>query len=277
MDFARTSMQLNWIAYFTTSVVWRPKVFCAAPEGVVSFHRQCIPSHDFPIWERLSREPLTQCDVRLEGTIEDDGIGCLHVDFANKNIGGGVLGNGAVQEEIRFCINPELIVSRLFVEEIAENEAIFITGTERYSSYIGYASTFCWKDAYNDTTPSDLKGQLKSEIVAIDALNFSRYSELAQFEERFVQRELNKAFCGFKRSPISCSANPIPIATGNWGCGAFQGDLGLKALIQIMAASAAQRDLLYFTFGNRKFAAELYETVQLLCDARVTIGRSIAA
>lgn len=28
------------------------------------------------------------------------------IDFANKNIGGGVLYNGAVQEEILFCIFP---------------------------------------------------------------------------------------------------------------------------------------------------------------------------
>jgi hypothetical protein len=28
------------------------------------------------------------------------------VDFANKNIGGGVLANGAVQEEILFCVFP---------------------------------------------------------------------------------------------------------------------------------------------------------------------------
>ena len=40
----------------------------------------------------------------------------LQVDFANKFVGGGVLGDGCVQEEIRFLINPELIVTRLFTE-----------------------------------------------------------------------------------------------------------------------------------------------------------------
>jgi poly(ADP-ribose) glycohydrolase len=35
------------------------------------------------------------------------------VDFANKEIGGGVLGNGAVQEEILFLLFPEAIVSKL--------------------------------------------------------------------------------------------------------------------------------------------------------------------
>jgi len=39
-----------------------------------------------------------------------------------------VLGSGSVQEEIRFCICPELIVSRLFCEGMDDNECIVITG-----------------------------------------------------------------------------------------------------------------------------------------------------
>ncbi|KAI5067121.1 hypothetical protein GOP47_0017649 [Adiantum capillus-veneris] len=41
------------------------------------------------------------------------------------------------------------------------------------------------------------------------------------------------------------------IATGNWGCGAFGGDVELKSLLQWMAASQAGRPFLhYFTFGS---------------------------
>ena len=43
-------------------------------------------------------------------------------------------------------------------------------------------------------------------------------------------------------------SNPVPIATGNWGCGAFGGDVQLKFLIQLLAASQNDRDLAYFTF-----------------------------
>ena len=50
------------------------------------------------------------------------------MDFANKTIGGGVLGEGSVQEEIRFVICPELIVSLLFTEVLEDNEAVVITG-----------------------------------------------------------------------------------------------------------------------------------------------------
>ncbi len=59
----------------------------------------------------------------------------IQVDFANKFIGGGVLGHGCLQEEIRFLICPELIVSRLFTEVLDPNEVVEITGAEMYSTY----------------------------------------------------------------------------------------------------------------------------------------------
>jgi poly(ADP-ribose) glycohydrolase len=46
----------------------------------------------------------------------------LQVDFANKYLGGGVLTHGCVQEEIRFLICPEMIISRLFTEGLEKNE-----------------------------------------------------------------------------------------------------------------------------------------------------------
>jgi poly(ADP-ribose) glycohydrolase len=42
-----------------------------------------------------------------------------------------------VQEEIRFMINPELIVGMLFMASMGDNEAIEIVGAERFSQYMG--------------------------------------------------------------------------------------------------------------------------------------------
>ena len=42
-----------------------------------------------------------------------------------------------VQEEIRFMINPELIVGMLFMASMDDNEAIEIVGAERFSQYMG--------------------------------------------------------------------------------------------------------------------------------------------
>ena len=42
-----------------------------------------------------------------------------------------------------------------------------------------------------------------------------------------------------------------PVATGNWGCGAFKGDPQLKSMLQWAATSAAGRPrMIYCTFGN---------------------------
>jgi len=60
---------------------------------------------------------------------------------------------GAVQEEIRFMICPELIISRLFAQQLEANEAILIKGAERYSNHIGYSKTFEWFGDYRDPTP----------------------------------------------------------------------------------------------------------------------------
>ena len=42
-----------------------------------------------------------------------------------------------MQEEIRFMINPELIVGMLFMASMDDNEAIEIVGAERFSQYMG--------------------------------------------------------------------------------------------------------------------------------------------
>ena len=63
------------------------------------------------------------------------------MDFANRYIGGGTLGRGRVQEEIRFMVCPELLVSLLFMEAMQENEAIHISGFEQFAATCGYAAS----------------------------------------------------------------------------------------------------------------------------------------
>ncbi|CAK5085374.1 unnamed protein product [Meloidogyne enterolobii] len=111
-------------------------------------------------------------------------------------------------------------------------------------------------------------GRVMSELLAIDALNFTH--PLDQFFEGYIRRELRKAFIGFA---IRTAWSFDQIATGNWGCGVFGGDLHLKSLIQLMAASLACRPLVFFTFGKKLFAQELEETVKLLQAEGFTIGK----
>ncbi|EDO30791.1 predicted protein, partial [Nematostella vectensis] len=57
---------------------------------------------------------------------------------------------GCVQEEIRFLICPEMILSRLFCERLDSNECVFIIGAQRFSNYTGYAHTFKWAGHHDD-------------------------------------------------------------------------------------------------------------------------------
>ena len=72
------------------------------------------------------------------------------MDFANRHVGGGVLNKGRVQEEIRFTVCPELLVSILFMEEMAENEAIIISGFGQFSVTCGYAAGLEFVSMYKD-------------------------------------------------------------------------------------------------------------------------------
>ncbi|XP_061087122.1 poly(ADP-ribose) glycohydrolase-like isoform X2 [Conger conger] len=236
------------------------------PTGLVTFTRQCLTS--FPKWES-SKVQFSRLHITCEGTIEDNGTGMLQVDFANRMVGGGVTGSGLVQEEIRFIINPELIVSRLFTEAMDHNECLIITGTEQYSRYTGYAETYKWAGEHKDETPQDEWRRRYTEIVAIDALRYRHFLE--QFQPEKMTRELNKAYCGFARPEVE-SQHLSAVATGNWGCGAFGGDTRLKALLQMMAAAEAGRDVAYFTFGDDQLMKDVHDMHCFLTNKRVSVG-----
>uniref|UniRef100_A0A2K6W0V6 poly(ADP-ribose) glycohydrolase n=1 Tax=Onchocerca volvulus TaxID=6282 RepID=A0A2K6W0V6_ONCVO len=233
------------------------------PTGLLTIRRQ---NGSAPNWSSVHL-PLSELYVSHTGTIENDGHGMLQVDFANEFIGGGVLSSGCVQEEIRFLICPEMIVSMILCERMHHNEAIVICGAEQFSDYDGYGSSFRWRPMKKmHSFPRDRFNRLCCELVAIDALPFSNKHE--QFNIDLIDRELLKAYVGFAVN----NGTMKPVATGNWGCGVFGGDLHLKSLIQLMASSAQKRCLYYFTFGDRKFAENFNEIYKILVQSGVTVG-----
>ncbi|KAH8397875.1 hypothetical protein KR222_004719, partial [Zaprionus bogoriensis] len=231
------------------------------PTGCVTFVRLSEKPEQQVHWH-LSTAGMSSIPIHINagGTIEDQGCGLLQVDFANKFLGGGVLGQGCVQEEIRFVICPELLVSKLFTECLLPAEALLMVGSERFSNYTGYAGSFVWAGNHEDRTPYDSSRRRRTAIVAIDALSFSQISTTHQYREELILRELNKASIGFRHALVT---PPPGVATGNWGCGAFGGDPHLKALIQIMVCAHHSRPLAYFTFGNCQLRDDLHVLWQL--------------
>ncbi|KAJ6841344.1 putative poly(ADP-ribose) glycohydrolase 1 [Iris pallida] len=180
------------------------------PTGVVSFERKVLPFEqrsnyisypEVDFW-RTSAISLCPFEAFPSGLIEDQNYEALEVDFANEYLGGGALHRGCVQEEIRFMINPELIIGMLFMPSMRKNEAIEIVGVERFSHYMGYGSSFRFMGDYLDKKQLDSFGRRKTRIIAIDALYSPRRR---QYEVEGLIREVNKAYCGFfYRSKYQC-------------------------------------------------------------------------
>ena len=117
----------------------------------------------------------------------------------------------------------------------------------------------------------------------MDALDFTRQpgGPGAQYSSQCCEREVGKAWAAFSAPDVpggeptpdaadmiarsSVAADPeeqkrreevradrLGIASGNWGCGVFGGDKFLKALLQAIAATLADRPLLqYYTYVTR--------------------------
>ncbi|KAH8291569.1 hypothetical protein KR018_000850, partial [Drosophila ironensis] len=238
------------------------------PTGCVTFVRRSGKPENQVDWSQ-SAAPLGAVPLHVDaaGTIEDEGMGLLQVDFANKYLGGGVLGHGCVQEEIRFVICPELFVGKLFTECLRPFDALLMYGAERYSNYTGYASSFMWSGNHEDATPRDSSRRRQTAIVAIDALHFVQAEQ--QYRNDLMERELNKAYFGFMNWMVD--SPPPGVATGNWGCGAFGGDPYLKAILQLMVCAQVGRSLAYYTFGNCKLRDEFHELFGRLSKAEVTV------
>ena len=202
-------------------------------------HGRC----DLDAWAQLP-ETLKEVEIDTTRKIEDY-HNSAEVDFANKHLGGGVLGAGAVQEEIQFITRPEQIVGLLFCESMTDKEAILIKGAKIYSGYKGYASTFAY-DPLSIFSQCDVDGGSEREVIAIDAQDYSNFHPRAQYGKEEILRELNKAYVGFSGDLTTKKV----IATGSWGCGSFQGDAQLKFLLQWMAATRAGRDMKYSSFGK---------------------------
>jgi hypothetical protein len=177
------------LKYHLTVVAFFPEIICEL---------QLLLTLAIPAWYQLflHHRKITVQEISFSSKYIAH---LFQIDFANAFIGGGVLGHGCVQEEIRFLISPELIVSRLFTERLSDNECLIMTGFERFSDYAGYASTFRFTGNHVDQTPVDPASlHRRTRLVAIDALYFR--SETAQFTKDNIVRELNKAFVGFDSS-----------------------------------------------------------------------------
>lgn len=221
---------------------------------------------------------LSEVGISPTGVIED-AHGALEADFANHVLGGGVLARGCVQEEIRFAICPELMLSRLICECLRSDEAVIMNGAATFSHYTGYASTFQFAGRATIPSPTEQEASLgmrNISVVAFDAVNYCQGNLQPghQYLVPWQDRDMIKALAAFSGSPLSTltCASSGPIATGNWGCGAFGGDVELKLIQQWIVASFLSRPLQYFTFGNESLCTNFAAVRACLQRAHCSVG-----
>jgi poly(ADP-ribose) glycohydrolase len=273
------------VTYFSTAA---RVVQGQAGAEIISFERICLSEQTEllnPDFWAACELPLSEMSVVEPGAIEL-AHGTLQADFANEFIGGGVLHGGNVQEEIRFSICPEMLVSMLFCERMKDLEAVVIVGAQQFSQYSGYGGSFtCEGPASPDSNALDAQGRRDIHLVAIDALC---YPGDLQYEPAGMVRELVKASAGFQGDQHEAGGALRAVATGNWGSGVFGGDPQLKCLLQWMAATVAGRAVIHFPYGDQRmstFASILLlfegkrvkDVWKLLCDTHATTnGRQMS-
>ena len=243
-------------------------------EEKIIFARKNEKSKDY-----LEKSDVELCKLKLIDTKESlfNGDASYGIDFANQYIGGGTLNGGCVQEEILFAIEPEAIVSLFFMEVMDDNDAIAIFNTIQYSKYDGYG----WDFIYTGCAIDD-KNIKKNRIIAIDAICVGSYGSYFAIKNE-INRDIHKAYVGFSLAKLD---NNIPktIATGNWGCGAFNGNHELKFIQQWIAASYAGIERLdYYTFKDKnmilveKYYEKIknkFKTARELYDALISVSTS---
>jgi O-acetyl-ADP-ribose deacetylase (regulator of RNase III) len=169
---------------------------------------------------------------------------CWEVDFANPYPGGGILGKGALQEEIRFAQCPELIVCRLLIKRMGDEQAVHATGFRQFNDTSGYSSNHEPKFKFDKKHGKSEEPANPRKMILMDATRYSHTESDEQFTMASINRELQKAYVGFS------TGDDDPIATGHWGAGDFKGDKQLKALIQVLAAGQAEKQLEYCVWGD---------------------------
>jgi poly(ADP-ribose) glycohydrolase len=166
--------------------------------------------------------------------------------------------------------------SMLFFPKMGPRDAIIITGAKKYAVGYGYCDSFTFVSKLDDSDELQAAVTIGTEafrnkrkvpdvpavtesvrvwnstVVAIDALYFSSVGSDTEFSKVNIEREFLKAYAGFNILGGQVAHTAYRVSTGHWGCGAFNGDRQLKAVIQWLAVSFSDKkeELTYCAFDD---------------------------
>lgn len=168
--------------------------------------------------------------------------GC--VISANKDIG---FGQSATQEELHLGAAPESCIAVLFTSQLEDNQALSINSAQPMIRFEGQRRNISW--AVHDPPVAGgrllLMDALEIDLTQINSENYSGDVDcdnglLPDLLEENMQREITKARAAFTSWPLTPNST---VVTGQWGCGAFNGEPTVKLLLVWVAASLSGREL----------------------------------
>ena len=179
------------------------------------------------------------------------------VNFANRNFQTGQILSSATQEEVLFCLRPELYVAMFICQRVNINEIVIISNAYKLMENEGYLYSFKFSNINENYLAKDLTIPYDKEnenILCLDATFRAHYSleSVAQDISKFYSA------CNYCNKKY----NNAGISTGSWGCGVFGCDKAHKFLQQLICAKANNVKLSFSTFGNQKYAEDLKRLIK---------------
>ena len=182
---------------------------------------------------------------------------------ANKDIG---FGQSATQEELYVGNCPEACPAVLVTPTLQGNQTLTITGARPMLRILGQRRNISW-----ELLDSGLRRG--GRMLFMDALEIDEIDEgdgmLPDLKPHNIDRELQKAYSAFSSWP---SGDGATVWTGPWGCGAFNGDPGVKLCILWMAASVAGKELRFLCDKSYEAFADSSNRFIESFDKGATVG-----
>ncbi|KAJ6787350.1 hypothetical protein PWT90_06350 [Aphanocladium album] len=202
-------------------------------------------------WRNTKLSKLSFINLKTHSTkfheLDQLGMNSAVVVSANKDIG---FGQSGTQEELHLGASPESCVAVLFTPRLEDNEALCIKGAQPMIRFDGQRRHISW--TVHD--PPVAGGRLLlMDALEIDVAAGDLESEdhLPDLQEHNIIREITKANAAFTSWPQNSDS---AVFTGQWGCGAFNGEPTVKLLLLWMAASLSGKKLnVVFDEGEAEF------------------------
>lgn len=151
-------------------------------------------------------------------------------------------GPAATHEERLMAASPALTISSLLTPVIPDDAAVITSALPVHASWAGHGRTAQMREIY----PPDGRPQRRyilADAIPLDGLNAEEEEEgLRDLADGRVEREIRKlyaAFSGAAAMAQEAGEEDCIIEAGPWGCGAFGGNLVVKAICMAIAAGLA--------------------------------------